>query len=486
MSNYDFLIEKSENVEKYPFLKVLYGECTLAENLSFINESLMYNKCCFILEEVIDYYSKLKNIDKNQASKKKVINKVETILLRREFGVNKKEKYHIISNLYNDELIDNWTLDKNSKTYRTLSNLRSFILWFYNELCIENVEDNGLETDDINIMSILDIKCLNASEDLVNYKEDILAANESKIKKLIKKTPLYDFVFNEDSTVIINKNKEAVFEIFKVKDNLTIKNNDYYINVLSQVKNEIDYLKAEFKTVQKDMLKYQERNIQAVESFENYCDVFNVEDRKKAYLLDKVEEVRKEENKILSYTIDEIEKSIMDKSDTLKFLNKSLMDNGSFNVYYKIDELNAYVKIIKNIFQNLDLSKEYDFLCEKVKRINNAYEKTDFNKENKNTNFSLEELKNLFCILKARYNELIFKYESERIVSDKIERDSKEYEQDTTELKKSLDNKNKEISDSKKRLEEVLRKNAKLKKCYGGIVVIFVLIILLLVVKDFI
>ena len=44
MSNYNFLIEKNENVEKYPFLKVLYDECILNENLSFINENLMYSK----------------------------------------------------------------------------------------------------------------------------------------------------------------------------------------------------------------------------------------------------------------------------------------------------------------------------------------------------------------------------------------------------------------------------------------------------------
>lgn len=484
MSNYNFLIEKNENVEKYPFLKVLYDECILNENLSFINENLMYSKCSFILEEVVNYYTKFKNIDKNKMGKKDGINNPYTILLKRDFNVNNNEEYYIINNLYSNKLNSSWTLDKNSKTYRTLYNLRKFIIWFYNELCNENIEDTGFNTSNIDIISILDIKCIKAAETLVNYKEDIKVINESKIKKLIKKPKTYEFVFNEDSIVIVN-NKKAIFEIFRNSDNISVKNNEYYNNVLINVKNEIDFLKTEFKTIQKDILKIQERNIQAVESFEKYCDIFDVKDRKKVLLLDKIEEVRKEENKLLSNIIDEMEKCIFDKSETLKFLNKSLKDKESSNVFYEIDELDLYVRIIKDIFKDFNIYNEYDFLCEKVKKINNAYEKTDFNNEGKSRNYSSEELKNLFCILKARYNELIFKYESERIITEKIERDSKEYEEDILELKKSLNNKNEELKEVNNKLSKIISKKNKFIKCYGGIVIIFVLMILFLVLKNY-
>lgn len=432
MSNYEFLMQDKNMVIKYPFLETLYSEAISTENMYYVNVNIMLFKCRQILEYAVDNYRNIKKLKITKNYKSQNNNQSNSIIIDK--NENLRDKLftvdlpgHALSNATSIRRIGNYSThdltyigNGDGDDLECLSKLHDFILWMYNDITNSNIK-NEFDISRIDKQDILEIKCYeNINQYVKNDKDDI--ATKPKKKKSIKlKPPGYSFSFKDNKIIVIDANKNVVFEMDKKEE--TQINNRNLLDRIEKISEELRDIKSDSLNAQKQLLDYQSKNINAVKKLQEYCDRVNIENTNRTLLIEEIDIIRKEENEFLNKRITEIEEAINDKFRSVDLLYSALNENTTklFYLENKVTELEIYILMLKDSI-SISVNNEKYLLYSKVDKINDGFENRKFESADDERTFTINQVKNFFYEFKQRYNTLYLNYQGEKIVSEKTAR----------------------------------------------------------------
>lgn len=480
MSNFSFLIKNKEWVEQYPWLSVVYKDALVTEYAFFEeNKRRMFREARNVLESVVKCYCKERKIT---VKKKKRSYKKGELQITGKKKVDFDSLYDQINTIkpigelmlqahavriYGNKAVHEFDYTGDGREFDCLKNLHDVVLWFYNDLTGENVEQE-FRIDKIEKMALVSEKDrFSTAVALLDNK------TEKKPKKKRKQIDAISITQNNGQIILTDGQGNELFAFTPTKEE-----NSVVVSKVSNLEQKMREIAKFQKNVNIQIQTCISENQSAYAQIQNYIGKLNLQQENAQAMLEWFSKVQKEQYELLTSKMVEIESQISDKENVIQLLQQLLLERDDKITYLtaRIENLIDDVDVLHATLKNADVKKEYQWLGQWYLETKDQFENRNFTGNTQSqSSYTTDQVRQLFEAFKLRYNQVRFLYESEKIIGHNKDAQIAEYKHQIEMLRReSLE---KDCS-----LEEKANLNEKNKKRYKRSLKLVQFVALILVV----